>query len=308
MRQAASTGSDGYYTVSGLDSGDYDVIVLDTAGMSTYTTSYTVSGSGNFDIEMRGTTVTGTVIDADTGEPIGDSLVTLTLADGQAGARFLSPSILTDSTGTFILESVTPGNYRARAEKNGYAQQVLDLIVSDRGTQDVRFRIGRQEGLRVRIVDARDGRTLNAYITAVDASNRPALERPSGPAADGSFPLPLGPGTYRLTINSPGYAPQEMNVSVPAPGEVRVGLTPGGSLQIRSTSGAREIGRLVSPNGAPFKRGIGDQGSFVVPSGVSVQENLTPGSYTLTIIDGQGQVRTSKPVTIVEGRVTEVDV
>jgi protocatechuate 3,4-dioxygenase beta subunit len=308
MRQAATTGSDGYYTVSGLDSGYYDVIVLDTAGMSTYTTPYTVSGSGSFDIDMRGTTVTGTVIDADTGEPIGDSLVSLTLADAQAGPRFFSPSTLTDRTGTFVLESVTPGSYRARAEKSGYAQQILDVIVSDRGTQDVQFRIARQEGLRVRIVDARDGRTLNGFIAAVDGANRPALERSTGPAADGSFRLPLGPGSYRLTINSPGYAPQELNVSVPSPSEVRVGLTPGGSLQIRSTSGTREVGRLVMPSGVPFRRGSGDPGSFIVPSGVSVQDNVTPGTYTLTIIDAQGQVRASRPVTIVEGRMTEVDV
>ncbi len=64
--------------------------------------------------------VTGTVLDANTGEVIPNATVTLTEAEASA---------TTDENGTFTLEGVEAGSYTLTVEAEGYepAEQTLDV-------------------------------------------------------------------------------------------------------------------------------------------------------------------------------------
>src|SRR6185369_11663002 len=75
-----STDNNGRYEMTGLDNGKYSVTVMDP-NRGPYSTTYTVSGSGTLDIDMRGTVLRGRVIDGVTGEPVNEATVTIRKRD-----------------------------------------------------------------------------------------------------------------------------------------------------------------------------------------------------------------------------------
>jgi hypothetical protein len=297
---AASTASaDGYYTAEGLQEGEYDVMVSERSSMQGHSAIYTVQGSARYDIEMRSTSLRGTVVDASTGEPLPGA--TIALVDA-GRPRFISAT--SDQRGAFTLEGLSEGSHQLRAEKKGYGQQILDVTVSTTPPQDVRFTLSPAAGIRVKVVDARDGRSISASVAAFDAAGRVAGNASGGP--DGVATLPLAPGVYRLVVGASGLAAQNVRVSVPS-AEFVVGLTPGGRLLIRSNAPKRQLGRMLLPGGEPYVRGWWEpSGQIVLEPGLTTLENVSPGTYTVVLLDDSGNAATSKQVTILEGRTAEV--
>jgi|KBSSwiStaDraftv2_1062776.scaffolds.fasta_scaffold00773_19 hypothetical protein len=71
-------------------------------------------------------TVEGTVLRAESGEPLAGAQITMMRATGPTGAQLLATGLLpavTDAQGYFQLKSVDPGTYRMYATRNGYARQ-----------------------------------------------------------------------------------------------------------------------------------------------------------------------------------------
>jgi len=306
-RGSATTDRDGVYEVSGLADGEYRVSVLNMERMSNYETEYRVASSANFDIDMKATGVRGRVIDAETSEPIVEASVSLTKSGASGAGGFFGPGTLTDSSGVFVVEPLAPGDYRVRASKTDYGQQSADVTVSDGSTSDVEIRIHRNDGLGLRVFDARDGRALDANVVVRDGQNRTSYTGMPRPGGDGVMRVPLAPGTYRVTVEAMDYAPSTVTVTSPAR-EVRIGLTPGGALEIQSRAASRQVGRLMSSMGEVSVRRFSPDGKFGIDPGTTTLRNIAPGPYTLQILDGRGQPETSQTVTVREGQVERVTV
>lgn len=292
---SATTDQDGRYEVSGLEDGKYDVRVMEMQRFSSYTTSYTVRGSGLFDIDVTSTGVRGEIADGESGEPIAEATVSLQRSS-ELGARFDS-SAVTDSRGQFSIETVAEGSYRVRAQKDGYGQQVLDVTVGAGGAGELRFKLFKNDGLTLRVVDARDGRSLNGFAVIRNAQGV-VWNGPVAPGADGTTRVPLAPGTYEATINVSGYATRILPVSSPSQ-ETKVWMSPGGRLTIVSNS--VEKGKLLTPGGTLWRE-------FRLNPGETTFDHVAPGTYTLVVLGEGGSAKKQVPVTIAEGQTARVKI
>ncbi len=300
----ASSGNGGQYEVSGLDDATYNVSVVDIQRSAPFTTTYQVRGSGTFDIDMKSAPLRGRVLDSD-GNPVADAVVEIREKSGSTEFRMSMRTVQTDASGLFLLDSVPPGTYSLTAEKRGYGNKVVETVVGDSGGE-VEITLTANPGVVLRVVDARDGRMLNARVHVTDARGAGVYDSPmfSGSAAE--INLPLDAGTYRARIMVQGYAAQ--TVTITSPSKPTVGMTPGGSIAVQSKGSALRRARLIGADGkeyVSFGAGI-----FTVdPSpGVTVLNNVAPGIYTLQILGDANNVTASIPVTVIEGQQVRVEI
>jgi protocatechuate 3,4-dioxygenase beta subunit len=299
----------GSYSVNSLDDAPYDVAVNDLDRNVSFQTTYEVKGSGNFDIDVKVVSLRGRVVDASTGEGIADAHIDLRPSQSQGMGMMMTRGAGTDANGGFVVDSLSTGSYTAVADKEGYGNQVLDVAVTDNGASDLQFKLTPNAGLTLRVVDARNNQLLSAYVSVVDMQGR-TVYTPSfrfGGSAE-EVKISLAAGTYRATVFAPGYAAQVLTIS--SPGKQAVGLTPGGSLVVKSKSSTRQRARLVTADGNPYPRGMDPSGLFSIdPSpGATTVTNVAPGMYRLQILDNADHVLTSVDVSVGEGTVQQVEI
>lgn len=306
---SATADSSGNYSVTGLEPGEYTVFVLDTQRFSPYSTTYEVRGSTTFDIEYTASALRGRVVDAATGDPIADARVQVRSAaqDGFRGDR----GAATDVAGTFTLDYIAPGTYTVTADKSGYGNEVREIIVGESAPQELEFKLARNAGVTLKVVDGRDGRAISASADVFDSAGR--LVQDSGVrfggVEAGDVKLSLSPGQYTATVMAPGYAAQ--TVTVVSPGTQTVALTPGGRIVVRSSRSERQRIRLVDARGQVYPRTrYAQTGRELAPSPATLPlNNIAPGSYTIQVLtNNDTTVVRSVPVVVTEGGVVEVDV
>jgi hypothetical protein len=303
---ASSTPTDesGSYTATGLEDGLYNVRVVDMKRMATYGSTYEVRGSGTYDIDVKPTTLRGRVLDAATDEPIAEAIVRVRPeATDPMSMRMVS----TDSTGAFLIEDITAGRYHATVEKEGYGSGVADIIIEENNTEPLEMKLSKNSGVTMKVVDARDGRDLDATIEVRDAQNRIVYDDPFrfGPGSTGALRLPLAPGQYRAIIFASGYATRSLTVV--SPSQPTIGLTPGGTLVIKSSRSALQRARLVDGAGqGVYVRFRSTYFTIDGSPGVTTLQNVAPGTYTLQVLSTGDVVLSSTQVTVVEGQSVEV--
>jgi protocatechuate 3,4-dioxygenase beta subunit len=300
-----TTDDGGNYTISGLSDGTYDVTVIEQR-LNPYTTTFNVSGSSNFDIDIKSVSLRGRVTDSASGDPISDAAVNLRAKNNDNVSFFAQRTATTDANGVFVLDSVSAGTYTATAAKEGYGSGNSDVYVGDSAPADLELHLAKNDGVTIKVVDARDGRVLAAQIVVYDGGGAVAYD--GGPMMFGSAEpvrAPLTPGQYRAVVAAPGYAAQ--SVPITSPGQPTIGLTPGGTLQIHASTAGLMRGRLVSPNGV-YTRPFNRDGVFGISGATTQVSNVQPGSYTLEVLGTNGSVVKSVPVTIVEGQLASVGI
>ncbi len=301
------TDNSGNYEVSGLDDATYNVQVVDLGRGTPYTTTYDVRGSGTFNIDIKGARLRGRVVDGTTGQGIAEA--TVDLRERETGGVFRGglATVQTDGAGSFVMESVPPGTYVIAAEKEGYGTKLVDLSVAD-SPADVEIKLTSQQGVTLKVVDARDGRLLSAYVRVFDAQNRSVFDSPfrMGGSAE-SMKLALEAGTYRATISAQGYASQ--TVTLISPSSPTIGLTPGGAILVHSKGSSLRRARLLGADGREYLRG-GFMSIFTIdPSpGTTQLDNVAPGSYTLQILGNGEEVTGTTRVNVMEGQRAEVEI
>jgi uncharacterized GH25 family protein len=309
----ASTTSDanGNYEISGLEDGPYNVQVVDMKNLVPFSTTYDVHGSGNFDIDVRTSSLHGRVLDATTGQPIEGAEVDVH-PQSNDGAFFGTRTALTDSSGTFMLDSVARGSYQVSADKQGYGRESRNLSISD-SPGEVELKLNPTAGVTVKVIDGRDGTPLGASVRVTDMSGQAVsggdvpFRLGSGGSAE-PIRLSLAPGTYRMTVSAMGYAQQTLTIS--SPSTQTVALTPGGTLIIHSKSSTPLRARLIDSSGTPYGYNPFTGGAFriVESPGTTTLQNIAAGHYRLDVLDANDQVIKSMDVDIVEGRAAEYQV
>jgi protocatechuate 3,4-dioxygenase beta subunit len=299
----------GAYSVNSLEDAPYEVMVNDLDRNISFSTTYEVKGSGNFDIDVKVMSLRGRVLDASTGTPLEDAHVELRAVQTSGTGMTMTRGAATDANGAFVVESLSAGSYTAVADKDGYGNMVRDVTITDSGASDVEFKLSPNAGLTLRIVDARNNQLLNGYVSITDMQNR-VIRTPSfrfGGAAE-EVKLSLAAGTYRVTVFAPTYAAQVLTIS--SPGTQTIGLTPGGSLVVKSKSSSRERARLIMADGRIYPRGMDSAGVFTLdPSpGATPVPNIAPGMYKLQVIDNNDRVTSSVDVVIGEGSIREIEI
>ncbi len=249
---------------------------------------------------MRSATMRGRVVDAANGSPIGDSTIDVRGADND-GPPFPLRSVQTDASGVFVIDAITPGSYNVSAEKVGYGTKTSSVTVSDSGGE-VELKLARNDGVLLRVVDGRDGRSLRAVVRVLDAQNRVVFESMRFAGGDAEpLRLPLEAGTFRATVWAYGYASQMITLS--SPSSPTIALTPGGAIVVQSKGSVIRRARLIGADGRPYERNPG-MAFFTIDGGpgVTTLENIAPGTYTLQILGNGDSVEASAQVTVGEGQ------
>ena len=303
-RSFSPTDSDGKYEVTGLASGKYRVLV--SSYPRNYETAYTVDGSGTFDIEVKGSRVAGHIVDSTSHEPIEGAIASLERIDDQKKATTTGNGTMSDSSGTVFFESIEDGSYRLHLEKRSYAAQTTDFTVPS--STPVEVSMAKSEGVVVRPVDARDGRTVTATFFAADTTGAVILRgSPMEPAADGTYQLALAPGTYKLSVGSWDYATKTLTVTSPSP-ELRVPLENGGVLRIVSKQTKRLRARLITAAGEPYRTQLWSDSTDLFITGTLELPHVLPGTYTLQILGDNLQLIDSKSVTVADRTTVIVEI
>src|SRR5262249_4376586 len=154
----------------------------------------------------------------------------------------------------------------------------------DSNPPDMELHLAKNDGVLMKVVDARDGNQLNAMITVYDGSGQVAYD--SGPLGRFGSPEPvrlaLSPGSYRAVVSASGYATRTLTIS--SPSQQTVGLTPGGTLVVHTSSSSPLRARLIDSSGAIYQRPYSRSGEFTVGGEATTVPNVQPGTYKLQII------------------------
>ncbi|HET8775867.1 MAG TPA: carboxypeptidase-like regulatory domain-containing protein, partial [Thermoanaerobaculia bacterium] len=309
-RASASTSSDeaGNYTVSGLEAGEYSVLVADSQRFNPYQTTYQVrDGASTFDIDYKIASVRGRVVDAGTNEPLPD--VTVNFRPSTSGEMRFARAAMTDPNGNFSMESVSAGAYTLTASREGYGTEVREETFGDSGRDGLELRLSRNDGVNLHIVDGRDGRQINAFITVFDAGGRIVHEsmgmRFGSSDTTSDVHLPLAPGSYTATLFMTGYAATTVRVTSPSPRQ-NVSLTPGGTILVQSQHSTVRRMRLLDSTGTPYPRfGSRPTTRDLLPGAVPI-ENVAPGSYTLQLLNDDESVATTQSVVVREAETSRI--
>ncbi|HKO56492.1 MAG TPA: carboxypeptidase-like regulatory domain-containing protein, partial [Thermoanaerobaculia bacterium] len=303
----ATTDDAGNYSVTGLQDAPYNVSVVDLQRLNPYSTTYEVNGSGTFDIDIRTAAVRGRVVDAGTGEAIADARIQARKSGSDM--PFAVRMATTNGNGDFTLEGISSGNYTLSADKEGYGNEVRDVIVSESGLNDVELKLAPNSGVTLKVVDARDGRMLTANVVVYDGQGRVVHDEPFrfGGNAE-AIKLTLAPGQYRAVVSAMGYSVR--SVSIMSPSNQTVTLTPGGTVIIRSSASGVQRARLIDSSGQAYTRPNSRSAVFLLDGapGMTTLQNVAPGSYTLQLLDTNDAVTKSTAVVVVEGQTATVDI
>ncbi len=293
----AAIGPNGTYSAEGLVAGDYRVSV-DTPFGPLYQSRYTVTADATYDIQIQGATIHGRVVDAKTGAPLSEAMVTT------IGTRDnpVSRQTITDSDGRFALEAVPDGTLDVRASKpERYAPAMQSVTVRGGSTTDVELRLEQAAPMVFRVTDVATGGAIDAMVVVTDANRKPVTQSGGIREDDGGIRVYVGPGQYHATVLARGYSSQSIDFSAPG-SDMRVSLQQAGRMIIIGSKPVRV--RVV-------RNETGNRVASVVTATAtgSPLESLAPGSYQLDVFAADNKtVVKSIPAIVNPGQTTTVNV
>ncbi len=295
------TDESGHYALEGLEAGQYN-ISANTQDGAPIRRTVEISGDTTVDLEAPPARIGGTVVDVESGRPLGD--VQCRIEDEGGGMRFVNMAT-TDSSGRFAFEDLEPKSYRVSFQKPAYQVETRNLTATEES--DLRVEMRRGEGMAV---EARDGifatPLRGLLLRAIDASGQAAFAGSVSLDSEGRGEVPsLKPGVYEVRAESSGYAPVSLpGVAVPSR-MLTLTLTPGGSLEIRvgeQTLALPQAAARLLLNGRVYMwNSFTSDGKIRLTSPVRRFDNVAPGRYVLEV---EGGVR--RDVDIREGMPTTV--
>ncbi len=301
-RSSGQTDENGSYALEGLDDGTYQVMVSGQ-GVS-YRRLIAVSGDTSGDIALPAISITGTVTESGSGDPLEG--VTVQAQTGRETQAAGMKQGVTDSSGHYFIDDVDSGAYQLTARKSGYQMKNQSVTIGGDNAQ-ADFALDRGTGLGIRAKDGLTGLPLRGVsVIAYGAGGSIAFSGAISLDSTGRGEIgSLGPGAYALYIFSNGYSPRSFpSVMVPS-ATLGVALTPGGRVEVRPTNPV--TGRILDGSGSiyllsPFRL----DGTVHPGPPVTVWDNFAPGSYQLVVAGPDGEK--SYPFTVAEGRTTILEV
>jgi protocatechuate 3,4-dioxygenase beta subunit len=278
--------SAGAYEVSGLAAGEYYVNLNSPDG--SWRGKYVVNGPGMFDIDVRGATLRGRVINAAGGAPVADASVGVGGKPPNAYSNTLS-----DSEGRFAVPALADGKYILTVQRETFAPSQQEVTVAGGIAADVEVRLEAGTPTTFVVTDAASGTVLSGANVWVDSAGKRVGNGVI--RSEEGVRLWLQPGRYTATASAYGYSSSlKTEFTVPGP-PVRVSLSRGGTLVVVSKTA--QFARLRNASG--YNRMLRlQEGMF---------GQLPAGEYTLEVLDDtQQQVVKRLPVMIVAGERTTV--
>lgn len=215
---------EGTFQIGGLSEGTYVIEGQARGYASSFSEEFSITqGLTTPDIVVRmtrGGTLTGRVVDGNTGEPVAYATVSTndnnfiqseftTLLQGLSQSALSRLETTTDSEGRFELELLTPETYQVSISANGYTQTVMnDVRVGDGLKTDLGIVKLSSGGSVAGTVYGPDGRPLpGCTVTMSRVDNAMWGSMRARTDANGRFQLRNAtPGQYKLSASRPNEA------------------------------------------------------------------------------------------------------
>jgi protocatechuate 3,4-dioxygenase beta subunit len=204
-RSSGQTDDNGSYALEGLDDGNYQVS-LNGQGVS-YRRAITVSGDSPGDIALPTISITGTVTESGSGDPL-ESVTVQAQTGTETQSRGMKQGV-SDTSGHYFIDDVDPGSYQLNARKSGYqAKSQTVNVAGDNAQADLA--LDRGTGLSIRANDGLTGLPLRGVsVIAFGGGGAVAFSGTVSLDSTGRGDITsLAPGAYAFYIFSNGYSPR----------------------------------------------------------------------------------------------------
>ena len=278
----------GYYRITGLPAGTYTVQAagddLDTPSSQSVTVAPGQVETLADLVATSGGTITGTVQNGATGQPMAGLFVTV-LDDGQNPV-----GTMTQANGTYTLKGVSPGTHELVVRQSAEVAQTIDNLVVTAGRTTSAGTLEFAPGASLSGTVTLDGQPAADAAVVVTLSSSVSDQVATDSNGNFSF-ASLQPGTYMLTI-TPILGAIDTETITLASGQSmtdNVALEPAASVRgtvVEASSGLPLIGATVvleEPDGAT------DLTNTQLPDGSYSFSKLPPGQYVVMLPDGSNR-------------------
>ena len=332
----ADTDSEGYFEITGLAEGVYDVDVND------YSMNYFLEGqsitvaAGATDVDFvlpRPATLQGRVVEAATGAAISNYRIgwqvglptgrtlwgTEVARPGGASTRDFAPTMvrITDADGRFELQNVQPGPVTLFVEADGFsmAAHALEAVGDGETLSDIEIPLAPPANFEVHVVDAAGNPVPSADIFYSYVRPDAEVLQTSNLRTDATGRLVLStlpPNADTLWADHPDFAPGAAQISGNATGATII-LQPGGILE----------GAFTNPEGTPLPYASG-HAVLASPDGMDIEnysrvfdtdgagryrlDDLPAGFYLLNLYSSDDRCSVSETAEVLAGHTTTFDV
>ncbi|MBN2239873.1 MAG: carboxypeptidase regulatory-like domain-containing protein [Dehalococcoidales bacterium] len=280
--------NDGYYTITGLPTGDYEVTAA-AAGYRTEVFNGPVSVTApydtpriNFNLYLVGS-ISGHVYDADGVTPLEGAVVCA--RDENTG---FSGSDMTDNNGLYAITGLPSGRYEVKAESDGYLTKLYSSLVSVTAPDDtsgINFSLDVVGSVSGHVYEA-DGITPVEDAAVCVWNDYHGSSNHTGP--DGSYNVTgLPTGNYHVRVTASGYRTEDYpeSVNITAPND-----TPGIDFTLEFTGSIS--GYVYQADGITPVAGAMVEAWNAATNSYGMDITDTDGSYTVTgLPTGNYQVR-----------------
>jgi protocatechuate 3,4-dioxygenase beta subunit len=319
----------GRFTFQSVQEGKYQITVNRRGNVSTELVVGTEPVT-EFKIELPTARVTGIVVDAATGAPVGGVYVECERV-AQGGASNISRltqswggNDVTNDDGVFDIGSLNDATYRVRATRDGYGTVIGDDFAINDGAsvEGLRLRLGAACTVTGFVRDSAGTPLSGASLTILDQKGRrQSLVDMNTSSSDGTYAASqLAPGTYTMTFRKDGFAPasQVVNVTPGAVLETDFTMLQGGKIEV-TVKGAEDkpvkgaVVVLLDAQGNPIEESFTMENLFSTATlktdakGHVTLAGLAPGTYRL-LVEKKSATTRSDAVEVFEGGQSSVDI
>ncbi|NQU68655.1 MAG: carboxypeptidase regulatory-like domain-containing protein [Candidatus Marinimicrobia bacterium] len=321
----------GYYSFSTENDGSFGLTVYAT-GFQFYTNpAIYISGDMNLDISLQGDgvppegeyTLSGTVGDSDSGEPIEGAFISLISENDSSGVFWMAT--ITNEQGNYQFESLAGGNYAIMATAQGYQEsyESISLVEGQNLTIDFSLTAFSYDGELYGTLT--NGETSEPIVDASIMVMGMGAADTSGPGGDFWDTFSDEDGNYSLTnlvsgdaiiwIQLPGFEDFFETVTIEGVTQFNIALTPlpglGGEGTLTGTVGDSNSGQPIEYAWITLIGESDSSGFYWLTTSTSEEgtylfENLADGNYTLTA-SAQGYVESDESISLVDGQSLTLD-
>ncbi|MED1864392.1 carboxypeptidase regulatory-like domain-containing protein [Fictibacillus nanhaiensis] len=301
LLQALIAHSDGAFQITELSVGTY-FVSAELEGYSPNMTAVIVNSSEvssiTIPLSQILTTITGSVTDSATGNPISGTAVSVTLTNNTG--MFVAKQY-PGTDGTFLFDSIAPGIYLLNVNAVNYGNEVITITVPVTGS-NISVSLTQNSGaVTGYVTNQLSGEPLSNAIILVTSSGKP-LDRKGVSDSFGQFTFAnLSPDTYRAIVSADGFSSQSATFNVlpdettslsfiltPEPGFVSGTITD--NLTGLPISQVMVQVRYLSPTGPVIATTVTDQ------QGNYVTQGVYSGPYTIVAFTDDGYGSSSASV------------
>lgn len=150
--------------------------------------------------------ISGTVTNIATAEPLAGAIVTIRTLQGDSNA--VVQTVNTDESGNYLAQGLAPGSYSVTAAVFGFASQTQTVTVSSNQTATANFALAAETGTISGTIRDGNGDPItggNIFVRVFDGNG--LLIKSITAEPDGSYTvIDLAPGTYTVVAQAPGFA------------------------------------------------------------------------------------------------------